>query len=210
MCQGSGRQCIYVISLASGWIRPMESLCGDQRKREKENSGPFSSSLCCLGQRLAASLLRLQLPPCSPRLGDPGSSCPARPPPGGPDRSMVTPTPLFTPAPPPRGGSIFLPGVNRLITGSANMPPSASHLFHQETYRVPVLFQRNERKVCLGQRTPEALRPASPKPLSPLGEVSGEGRGYSCSQTHHGKESSSWPSSPTAHCWKHRHEERTQ
>lgn len=111
--------------------------------------------------------------------------------------------------PAPQGWQ-HLPAVNRLITGSANMPPSASHLFHQETYRVPVLFQRNERKVCLGQRTPEALRPASPKPLSPLGEVSGEGRGYSCSQTHHGKESSSWPSSPTAHCWKHGHEERTQ
>lgn len=57
------------------------------------------------------------------------------------------------------------------------MPPSASHLFHRETYRVPVLFQRNERKVCLGRRTPEALRPASPKPLSPLGEVSGGAEG---------------------------------
>lgn len=122
MCQGSGRQCIYGISLASGWIRPMESLCGDQRKREKENSGPFSSSLCCLGQRLAASLLRLQLPPCSPRLGDPGSSCPARPPPGGPDRSMVTPTPLFTPAPPPRGGSIFLPGLIGYSLGRLTCP----------------------------------------------------------------------------------------
>lgn len=84
----------------------------ETRGREKRRiRGLFSSSLCCLGQRLAASLLRLQLPPCSPRLGDPGSSCPARPPPGGPDRSMVTPTPLFTPAPPPRGGSIFLPGL---------------------------------------------------------------------------------------------------
>lgn len=52
MCQDSGRQCTYVISLASGWIRPMGSLGGDPRKREKENPGQFSSSLRCLGQRL--------------------------------------------------------------------------------------------------------------------------------------------------------------
>lgn len=175
MCQDSGRQCTYGIALASGWIRPTESLGGDQRKRE-ENPGRFSSPFRCFGQRLQ-QLLHL-LCDSSFRHAAPASGIPA--PAAGPGSQPVAQTVarehqlLCLLLPLPQGWRHLPAGVNHRL---ANMPISASHLFHQETYGVPVLSQRNERKVCLGRRTPEALRPASPKPLSPLGGFSGEGRG---------------------------------
>lgn len=107
------REAVYLCNLTGFWVDSANGVTwwGPEEERKGESGAVFLLSPLpwTAALAVAASLLRLQLRPCSACLGDSGSSCWARLPPGGPDRSMVTSTPLSTPAPPPRGGSIFLP-----------------------------------------------------------------------------------------------------